>query len=444
MLQVQILYLANNNFAQIPTQLETFIALEEFSMADNHLSAPLPSFIQKWTNLSVLNLSNNNYDTWLNYGISQTLTSLDLSKNKINKIDETSFNGITSLSYIDISENRLYDVSPNLFTQTTNLEILILAKNYFHQIPNFYTTSLRILDLSNCQISSMRADSLQSKMNLAEINLSMNVIDWIPNNFSSNTLQILDLSYNVINTITDQTFSSLPHLAVLDLRGNHFKEIWWSSYFSSNPSLREIRVKGNRWSCEGFSINLLLTYEFLTRYPPKVADPTSLICYTPNNVTQLTWEEAYVRTWHLEDSYEPVTITAVMIGVVIGVVLTSCACRGLMAVSSPDTPTPATQNLNQTVTIETTARTETTVMRIALSDDLPPSYDEALLMPRLNSSFHSLPGFIDDEDEVERNRRFRRSRSIGDLVDSRPRTGDRRSHRPTRVPLEDQEEENAS
>lgn len=426
----QVLILSNNNFWSFPAQLINFLQVETLDLSGNYLSQPIPDYLQKWENLHTLNLSNNLYETWTTTGRYYTIRSLDLSKNKINIVDERAFAAMPSLHFLDLSENRIYDLPSEVFIEAHNLDSLILSRNYFSDVPDFISPSLRILHLSSCQISNINVDCMVGMSSLLEIDLSMNQIEDIPDNLTAQTLQDLNLSYNSINSLTDRTFSSLPHLAVLDLRGNEFRDVWSTSHFASNPFLREVHVKGNRWSCEGFSVNLLLTYEFLTKEPPKIADKESLICYSPSNVTQMSWQQAYIQTWHPSDSTTTsYTSIAVMVGIVIGILLTSCVCRGLVAASRTDQTRRPVHN--ETVVNINSAipqpRTETVVLRIPLEEDLPPTYDEALLMPRLNSSFHSLPDFVDETNEPSRN--YRRSRSIGDLTTFRPRLGDRRSLR---------------
>ncbi|CAH0592284.1 unnamed protein product [Chrysodeixis includens] len=424
----EVLLLSNNNFWSFPSRLENFTNVKALDLSGNHLNRPIPDYLEKWTNLTTLNLSNNLYDTWITNAEKYAVKILDLSKNKISIIDDRAFTTMPQLHFLDLSENRIYELPPEVFAGAHNLDSLILSRNYFSDVPAFQSPSLRSLHLSSCQVANINVDSLAGMGSLLEIDLSMNQLESLPENLASYTLQELNLSYNSINTLTDGTFSSLPHLAVLDLRGNEFRDVWSTSHFASNPFLREVHVKGNRWSCEGFSVNLLLTYEFLTKEPPKVFDTKSLICYTPSNVTQMSWQQAYIKTWHpLESSTPSFTTMAVLVGIIIGVVITSCVCRGLVAVSSPDPIRPPTEttvlNLNGVVP---QSRVDSVVLRVPLREDLPPSYDEALLMPRLNSSFHSLPDFVDEEEEP---RNYRRSRSIGDLTESRPRMGDRRSLR---------------
>ncbi|CAH2050149.1 unnamed protein product, partial [Iphiclides podalirius] len=427
----QAVVLSNNNFMSFPRELENFSRVEILDLSGNRLTSPLPAYMKGWQNLHTLNLSNNNYETWLSSDEEYNLKRLDLSKNKISTIDGRAFGKMPNLSFLDLSENRIYNLPPDVFSDANNLDTLILSRNYFSEVPKFLSQSLRSLSLSYCQITTIDSTALIGMRSLLEVDLSMNQIEDIPDGITSSTLQELDLSYNEISVITDQTFSALPHLAVLDLRGNEFREVWPTSRFASNPFLREVHVKGNRWSCEGFSVNLLLTYEFLTKDPPKIADRASLICYSPSNVTQLSWQRAYILTWHpSETSTQTYTMMAVFIGIIIGIVATSCVCRGLMTINKPDPPRPnAETSVMNTNSVITQPRAESVVMRIPLREDLPPSYDEALLMPRLNSSFHSLPDFVDEEDNLER--QCRRSRSIGDLTESRTRATDRRSIRRT-------------
>lgn len=422
--------LANNNFATFPEQLENFRQVETLDLSGNRLTGPLPSYMLSWQRLNALNLSNNNYDSWLRSENTFNVQKLDLSKNKINRIDEDAFVRMPRLTYLDLSENRINNLPLGMFARTTSLEVLILSRNYFTEVPKFQSPSLRSLHLSSCQITNLDMNVLTDMNSLLEINLSMNEIEFIPDNLVSNSLQEIDFSYNEISTINDRTFSSLPHLAVLDLRGNEFKEVWSSSHFASNLFLREVRVKGNRWSCEGFGVNLLLTYEFLTKEPSKVRDRGSLICYSPSNVTQLSWQQAYIRTWHADDNAgSSYNIMAVLVGMLIGTLITSCVCRCITALNPPVPPrrTPETTALNGNAT----QSNDSVEVRIPLREEQPPSYDEALLMPRLNASFHSLPDFVDEEENNNNNRRYRRSRSIGDLTETRPRAHDRRSVRRT-------------
>lgn len=421
--------LSNNNFVSFPSQLEKFTNLITLDLSSNHISHPLPTYFQEFVALRTLNLSNNNYETWTSSEYYLYIQTLDLSKNKINTIDENAFGRTPQIQHIFLSENRIYDLPPSVFSTTKNLDTLILSRNYFSKVPSFQSHSLKRLFLSSCQITDMDVDALIGMNSLLKIDLSMNELEELPDNLASNTLQEFNLGFNGISLITDKTFSSLPHLAVLDLRGNEFKEVWSTSHFSSNPFLREVYVKGNRWSCEGFSVNLLLTYEFFTKEPPKIVDIASLICYSPSNVTQMSWQQAYIQTWHPNESaIESYTTIAVLIGVIIGIVITSFVCRGLMSINKSEPPRPpdTTASLNSNAQ----PRVESVIMRVPLHDeDLPPSYDEALLMPRLNSSFHSLPDFIDEEEPPTG--RYRRSRSIGDLTEYRPRANDRRSVRRT-------------
>jgi hypothetical protein len=424
-----VLLLSNNGFTRFPPQIERFEQLQVLDLSMNEMNSPLPNFLGGLDKLNTLNLSNNNYDVWLEAPL-YSVIKLDLSKNKIQNIEDHAFSKMSELRFLDLAENRIRELSPILFTLANNLENLNLCRNYFSDFPRFQSHSLKSLHLNNCQISDLAHDSLSEMSSLLELYLSMNEIEKIPDKLSSDTLQELDLSYNNIDALNDNSLSSLPHLAVLDLRGNDFKDVWSTSHFASNHFLREILVKGNRWCCEGFHLNLLLTYEFLTKEPAKVTDRGSLICYSPSNVTQMNWQQAYIRTWHpSEDSPVSYTTIAVLIGIIIGIVITSCVCRGLMAVNRADPPRQTTVlNLNGSTP---QPATEGSVLRIPLRDeDLPPSYDEALLMPRLNSSFHSLPDFVDEEEDNAACQ-YRRSRSIGDLTESRPRTHDRRSMRRT-------------
>ncbi len=102
-----------------------------------------------------------------------TLTVLDLSNNRIGTIDENALDGCTNLRFLYLNQNNIsnwVDINPNTLLQPAfHLEELSLAGNpltSFTTVDQSYvltSSSLKLLDLSNCKISKIFGPVLDGK-----------------------------------------------------------------------------------------------------------------------------------------------------------------------------------------------------------------------------------------------------------------------------------------
>lgn len=63
------------------------------------------------------------------------LYMLNLSQNKIRKIDPETFNGLTSLKYIDLRLNRIVVIDNGIFDGLTSLSVVKLDHRYLFEYP---------------------------------------------------------------------------------------------------------------------------------------------------------------------------------------------------------------------------------------------------------------------------------------------------------------------
>jgi len=143
-----------------------------------------------------------------------SLQNLDLSYNNITQLDSDVFSGLVDLKYVDLSANKLQYLHPHTFLKLPNMKRLRLKNNIALQIPtdrNFISShSLSKLDIANCNISSLTAETFA--------NVS--------------ALNSLDLSYNNMGTVNINILRALPELSKLYLYGNplqcdcELQEVW--------------------------------------------------------------------------------------------------------------------------------------------------------------------------------------------------------------------------
>lgn len=158
-------------------------------------------------NTETLDVSNNQISslTFLNSSIlGDSLKYLDLSNNKISAVEDEGFILLTKLISLNLSNNLISGRSLNeaKFKFLNKLLFLNLRENPLKMVKtdtfNFLEfPSLKLLDLSHCEIRELETDS-----------------------FDLPTLEYFDLSWNQIHVLTEDSFRMLTNLKILDMSNN--------------------------------------------------------------------------------------------------------------------------------------------------------------------------------------------------------------------------------
>uniref|UniRef100_A0A096NCV5 Toll-like receptor 2 n=1 Tax=Papio anubis TaxID=9555 RepID=A0A096NCV5_PAPAN len=113
-----------------------------------------------------------------------------------------------------------------------------------NSIPSGLTEAVKSLDLSNNRITYISNSDLQRCVNLQALVLTSNGINTIEeDSFSSlGRLEHLDLSYNYLSNLSSSWFKPLSSLKSLNLLGNPYKTLGETSLFSHLTKLRILRV----------------------------------------------------------------------------------------------------------------------------------------------------------------------------------------------------------
>lgn len=153
-----------------------------------------------------------------------------------------------TLKILKASGNEIETIEEFVFNQTKLLTEIKLTNN---SIQNFFKNSfaglqdLRILDLSHNQVSEIDAGSFNCPQ-LNHLNLSYNCLTEIDDNTfqGASQLQSLDLSYNGIGKISKNSFAGLLELKTLYLSGNEIESISHETF--RHPMLTHLFMEANK------------------------------------------------------------------------------------------------------------------------------------------------------------------------------------------------------
>lgn len=183
------------------------------------------------------------------------LTVLDLRNSGISYIAPHSFEEFDQLKELNLSANNLLSI-PSAVLSLQTLEKLDMSFNsqkgemfviYTSEINFNNMTSLQILNLSNNVIVKLKSVSFAGLKNLKHLSLKFTQLQEIkPYSFSGlKSLQYLDLSNNFLSEIENFTFWDLDSLVHIDLSHNNLKIYPHNHPFLSLRSLQKIEFQHN-------------------------------------------------------------------------------------------------------------------------------------------------------------------------------------------------------
>jgi Leucine-rich repeat (LRR) protein len=296
------LYLSNNIGLQIPTgrnfikshslkhlimsgcnvssvSVETFAyvsALKVLDLSYNYLRSLDINILEVLPELSELNLEGNKISEIIpgTFEKISRLECLHLDYNKIGHIGSDTFRGLVNLRNISLEGTKLQYLHPDAFVELPYLQRLILSKNSDLQIPTDHhfinSRSLKHLDISGCNVSSISVQSFAKASTLESIDLRYNclrildigILKVLPELFAINmkwneiseiipdasekviSLKYLFLDYNKIERLESDTFRGLFNLNYIGLMANNLKYLHPDAFFGL-PNLEGLLLSSN-------------------------------------------------------------------------------------------------------------------------------------------------------------------------------------------------------
>ena len=221
--QLRTLSLSRNLLSRLPSSMSDLAGLNHLDVSINIIGVVSPRDIQGLNNLTFLNLSSNDISRIDGATFNQTpsLLSLDLSKNLLQSLDQNSFAALGQLTSLNLAENSLKDIN-GLLTMQMRLENLNISANRLHWFDYaFVPNSLKVLDIHDNQIDSVENYySLRDGFQLEFLDASRNriralgVLSLLP------SLKTIILGNNKISDIGHNTFLNKDNLTFVDLSSN--------------------------------------------------------------------------------------------------------------------------------------------------------------------------------------------------------------------------------
>ncbi|CAB4058629.1 unnamed protein product [Lepeophtheirus salmonis] len=265
---------AIRSLSKSSTDYQPFFGLIHVDLSNNHLHVLHSYVFSGFPSLKTLNLSSNVIHTDHFFDSSPNLSEIDLSKNKLSRLNDGTFGLLRHLSLLDLSHNSLMKIEDNVLVGM-NITHLDLGHNSLRKVPTLALrklTSIKtlLLDgnlfsvLESGSISNVRAEFLSLSHNPHLIRLDNSAIDnchtletlTVNNNPNliyvhprvvkrAPVLAAMDLSFNGLYSLESQIIKEIPSLKALSLAGNNFKchcSLKWIGKLTQSSSTSNLRL----------------------------------------------------------------------------------------------------------------------------------------------------------------------------------------------------------
>ncbi|CAH0713111.1 unnamed protein product, partial [Brenthis ino] len=213
MTNLETFFLSNNKLTEIGQNFARFINLKHFTLNNNFLTTLTEQELRKLNDLECL----------------------DLSSNRIKNIEDRAFIALRNLRELNLSYNEITYIHKELFEKNENLSKLLLANNNIENIEagSFDHKNISSFEIKNNNLNGSIESETFKGIFVDNLDLSGGELSKIGEKaFSSvgNSLLILNLSSNSIETIDKTSFHSLELLLKLDLSYNKLTDIEFDTF----------------------------------------------------------------------------------------------------------------------------------------------------------------------------------------------------------------------
>ncbi|GBP80576.1 Toll-like receptor Tollo [Eumeta japonica] len=250
---LQILNLSTNALTALPPEMfQSSRDIKQIYLNNNSLSVLAPGLLEGLDQLQILDLSVNELTSeWVNRDTFSGLVRLivlNLSHNRLTKIDSLVFLDLNNLQFLSLEYNNIGRISEGAFSNLKNLHSLSLAHNNIIEVDSSHFSNLYVLNqlfLDGNKISKIDIRSFENITKLHDLGLSGNQLSEVPEAIKTlRFLTSLDLGMNRITKVTITQFEGLDDLYGLRLVGNKIEKISKDT-FGALPSLQILNLASN-------------------------------------------------------------------------------------------------------------------------------------------------------------------------------------------------------
>ncbi|KAH0566676.1 hypothetical protein KQX54_003174 [Cotesia glomerata] len=254
--EITHLYLSNNKLITFGLEKTLPMSLQELYLEDNKLT----NFdADNLNNVKVLALDGNKIDSFCDInepceGItlkhSYSLEVLSVSRMGLENIAPDAFKFLVNLTKLNLSDNLISSFPNNALTGLLSLKTLFIDNNLLDAVPETKGLNhLENLSLSSNIIPNLTENSFSDDLKkLKRLNLSNNIITSISSGAFDKlgSLEELDLSTNMLYTLPNDWIPNNVNLQYLHLRQNLFQN-FSSLALGRAENLKYIFIGGNRF-----------------------------------------------------------------------------------------------------------------------------------------------------------------------------------------------------
>ncbi|XP_066253458.1 toll-like receptor 6 [Euwallacea similis] len=276
---LQIFDLSNNKVVALPSELfkDSRESIREIYLQNNSISILAPGLFANLEQLLALDVSKNLLtSTWINKDTFSgliRLVLLNLSHNRISKLDPSFFRDLYTLQILNLEHNSLETIPADTFAPMNNLHTLIISYNKITYLDAYSLNGLYVLSLlalDNNLLEGIHPEAFRNCSSLQDLNLNSNQLKAVPLALKDmRLLRTVDLGENLITyleepgfrglvnlyglrilgnrvqNVSKRAFADLPALQILNLAKNKIQRIEHGS-FSNSPNLQAIRLDSNQ------------------------------------------------------------------------------------------------------------------------------------------------------------------------------------------------------
>ncbi|XP_017772235.1 PREDICTED: toll-like receptor 6 [Nicrophorus vespilloides] len=252
---LQIFDLSNNKVVALPSELfkDAAASIKEIYLQNNSISMLAPGLFSKLDQLLALDLSRNylkgNFITGSTFSGLIRLVLLNLSYNRIEKLDPTFFQDLYTLQILNLEHNALETIPADTFAPMNNLHTLIISFNKITYLDAYSLNGLYVLSLlalDNNLLEGVHPEAFRNCSSLQDLNLNGNVLSAVPLALKDmRLLRTVDLGENVITSLEEPGFRGMSNLYGLRLIGNRIQNIS-KRVFTDLPALQILNLARNK------------------------------------------------------------------------------------------------------------------------------------------------------------------------------------------------------
>ncbi|KFD54302.1 hypothetical protein M514_04844 [Trichuris suis] len=227
--QVKELCLAGNLLVQVPKVIRMLTNLTTLDLSRNRIEA-IPKFLfDNLPAMSRLNLANNHIVGIDRYVFTSVpnLVELNLANNAISQLSVNCFDGLTNLKRLHLQGNNIGDLH-GVLSNLDRLEYVNVSENSISSLNlKILPSSLSHLDASRNRITKVTnfLHGLRKETWLREADFSFNNIQQLNADSVADTLRFVNFSHNSIEHVQARSFFNCTQLTSVDLRYNKLRTI---------------------------------------------------------------------------------------------------------------------------------------------------------------------------------------------------------------------------